>query len=68
MAVLVPAHNESGKILPTLADIRAQLAAGDRLLVVADNCDDDTAPVARSPAQKSSIARPYRVGKGYALD
>src|ERR1700730_7389902 len=46
IAVIVPAHNESVGILPTLADIKAQLRASDRLLVVADNCTDDTASVA----------------------
>ena len=48
IAVLVPAHNESQGLLETLDDIRAQLHAGDRILVVADNCTDDTASVARA--------------------
>ena len=46
LAVLVPAHNESAVIAATLEDIKARLRAGDRLLVVADNCTDDTAAVA----------------------
>src|SRR5262245_47349772 len=46
VAVLVPAHDESTGLLPTLADIKSQLLPGDRVLVVADNCDDDTAAVA----------------------
>src|SRR5437867_9352205 len=41
LAVLVPAHNESTGLMPTLADIRSQMLPGDRLLVVADNCADD---------------------------
>ena len=44
--VVVPAHNESLGLVPTLQDIKAQLGAGDRLIVVADNCTDDTAEVA----------------------
>ena len=48
LAVLIPAHNESSSLLPTLASVRAQLMPGDRLLVVADNCDDDTAHVAET--------------------
>ena len=48
LAVLVPAHNESTGLLPTLADIRGQLLPGDRLVVIADNCTDDTAAVARA--------------------
>src|SRR5262245_47091316 len=46
VAVLVPAHNESRGLQSTLADVQSQLRPGDRLLVVADNCDDDTAAVA----------------------
>ena len=47
IAVLVPAHNESVAITSTLGDIKAHVRAGDRVLVVADNCTDDTAAVAR---------------------
>src|SRR6266446_155991 len=46
IAVLIPAHNESTGLLPTLADIKAQLRPADRILVVADNCTDDTLAVA----------------------
>src|SRR5450759_4916089 len=46
VAVIIPAHNESAGLLPTIGDIKAQLRTGDRLLVVADNCVDDTATVA----------------------
>jgi cellulose synthase/poly-beta-1,6-N-acetylglucosamine synthase-like glycosyltransferase len=69
VAVLVPAHNESKGLLPTLADIRRQLYPGDRLLVVADNCTDDTAAVA-STAGAEVIERDdgTKLGKGYALD
>jgi glycosyltransferase involved in cell wall biosynthesis len=69
IAVLVPAHNESMGLPPTLADIRTQLFPGDRLLVVADNCGDDTAAVASSAgAEVVERQDPARVGKGYALD
>jgi cellulose synthase/poly-beta-1,6-N-acetylglucosamine synthase-like glycosyltransferase len=69
LAVLIPAHNESSGIRPTIADIRAQLLPHDRLLVVADNCSDDTAAVARA-AGAEVIERTdlKRRGKGYALD
>lgn len=69
VAVLVPAHNESKGLLPTLADIRRQLYPGDRLLVVADNCTDDTAAVA-STGGAEVIERDdgTKSGKGYALD
>ena len=69
VAVIVPAHNESTGILPTIKTIREQLAAGDRLIVVADNCSDDTAAVASSAgAETVERNEPAKVGKGYALD
>ena len=68
VAVLVPAHNESVGIIPTLADAQSQLRSGDRLLVVADNCSDDTAEVARAGgAAVLEREDPERRGKGYAL-
>ncbi len=69
VAVLVPAHNESAGLLPTLTDIKSQLLPGDRLLVVADNCTDDTANVAL--AGRAEVVERHdlaRHGKGYALD
>ncbi|MGH7291820.1 MAG: glycosyl transferase, partial [Myxococcota bacterium] len=38
MAVLMPAHNESAGIAAALATVLPQMQAGDRVLVVADNC------------------------------
>ncbi|MGV8919501.1 MAG: glycosyltransferase family 2 protein [Pseudomonas sp.] len=69
VAVLVPAHNESSLVIATLNSIIPQLLEGDRLLVVADNCSDDTAALGRSVGaevveRKSDEQR----GKGYALD
>jgi cellulose synthase/poly-beta-1,6-N-acetylglucosamine synthase-like glycosyltransferase len=69
IAVLVPAHNESEGMLGTLGDIKAQLHPGDRLLVVADNCTDDTAAVAKvAGAEVTERHDLARIGKGYALD
>src|SRR5262249_23597102 len=47
-AVLIPAHNEEAGIGRTLDSVRPQLRPGDRLLVVADNCNDRTAEAARA--------------------
>jgi cellulose synthase/poly-beta-1,6-N-acetylglucosamine synthase-like glycosyltransferase len=69
IAVLIPAHDESAGLLDTLRTVMPQLKSGDRCLVVADNCSDDTAAVARA-AGAEAIERvdPLRRGKGYALD
>ena len=40
IAVLIPAHNESLGIIATLDSIQSQLESTDRLIVVADNCND----------------------------
>jgi cellulose synthase/poly-beta-1,6-N-acetylglucosamine synthase-like glycosyltransferase len=69
VAVLVPAHNESAGSLPTITDIKRQLLANDRLLVVADNCTDDTAVIAvAGGAEVVERHDSARRGKGYALD
>lgn len=69
VAILVPAHNESPTIADTLRSIVPQMVDGDRLLVVADNCTDDTAETAAA-AGAEVIERndQERRGKGYALD
>ena len=69
IAVLVPAHNESNGITATLDIIHAYLRSGDRLLVVADNCIDNTAQVAAaSGAEVIERNDNAHRGKGYALD
>lgn len=69
LAVIIPAHNEECGLLSTLQYLIPQLEAGDRLVVVADNCTDQTALVARS-AGVDVIERTNleQRGKGYALD
>ena len=69
VAVLVPAHDEAAGIAASLATVAPQLLAGDRLLVVADNCSDDTASVAaQAGAEVVERRDAERRGKGYALD
>ncbi|MFT0520089.1 glycosyltransferase family 2 protein [Pseudomonas faucium] len=69
VAVLMPAHNEASGIVATVQGIHRQLLEGDRLLVVADNCDDQTAALARG-AGAEVVERQHGQlrGKGYALD
>ncbi len=68
LAVIVPAHNESKHLAPTLLCIRQQLGRQDRLVVVADNCTDDTAQVARTCGAEVLERFDHNLrGKGYAL-
>lgn len=69
IAVLIPAHNEQFVIRSTLASIGDQLADGDRVVVVADNCVDHTAEAARLLGAEVTIRNERGLrGKGYALD
>ena len=69
VAVLIPAHNEEAGLPATLRSLQPQLGPGDRVVVVADNCDDNTAAVARAQGCEVVERRDaQRRGKGYALD
>jgi cellulose synthase/poly-beta-1,6-N-acetylglucosamine synthase-like glycosyltransferase len=66
--ILVPAHNEGFGIKATILSAQAEIQLGDIILVVADNCSDDTAGVARaSGAHCVERNNKVHVGKGYAL-
>jgi cellulose synthase/poly-beta-1,6-N-acetylglucosamine synthase-like glycosyltransferase len=69
IAILVPSHNEASGIAETAKALLPELGPHDRLVVVADNCNDDTATHARQ-AGATVIERhdAERRGKGYALD
>jgi cellulose synthase/poly-beta-1,6-N-acetylglucosamine synthase-like glycosyltransferase len=79
VAVLVPAHNEASCIGATLETLLPQLTDQDRLVVIADNCSDETAAIAKRVHCFSQSAGSLgatvveridteRRGKGYALD
>jgi cellulose synthase/poly-beta-1,6-N-acetylglucosamine synthase-like glycosyltransferase len=69
IAVLIPAHNEALEIGTTLEILKLDLHPEDRLIVIADNCTDDTASIARSVGatvlERTDL---QRRGKGYTLD
>lgn len=69
VAVLIPAHNEAQGIGQTLEGLLPCLRSQDTLLVVADNCTDETAAVARAAGARvvERFSNDQR-GKGYALD
>jgi cellulose synthase/poly-beta-1,6-N-acetylglucosamine synthase-like glycosyltransferase len=69
IAILIPAHNESVGLRPTLEDLKQQLRPEDRIVVVADNCNDDTAAVATASGAEVVVRNDSsKIGKGYALD
>ena len=69
IAVLIPAHDEAEGIAATINSILPQLKPGDRLIVVADNCTDDTARIARMNGAEAIERHDLsHRGKGYALD
>lgn len=69
VAVLIPAHNEALGIGATLDTILPELTEQDRVVVIADNCSDETAAISRRYGV-TVIERQdtERRGKGYALD
>ncbi|MCF7999459.1 MAG: glycosyltransferase [Methylovulum sp.] len=69
LAVLIPAHNEASVIADTLAALLPQLSAGDRIVVIADNCTDNTAEIAVAKGVEVIMRMDdERHGKSYALD
>jgi cellulose synthase/poly-beta-1,6-N-acetylglucosamine synthase-like glycosyltransferase len=69
VAILIPAHNEELVIEATIQQILATTPKSYRLIVIADNCTDATAAVAKSVGV-TVIERQnsQRLGKGYAMD
>lgn len=70
LAVVVPAHDEAAHIARCVRSLRAcpALGAAVDVVVVADNCSDDTA--ARAVAAGATVLErtdPLRRGKGHAL-
>ncbi len=71
VAVVVPAHDEAADIEATVASLLASdyPAERRRVVVVADNCTDSTAALARAAgAEVIERVDPVRRGKGYALE
>jgi len=67
--ILVPAHNEEKVIGDTLESILPQLRNRDEVVVVADNCTDNTKALAEkfgvTVIERNDV---HKRGKGYALD
>jgi cellulose synthase/poly-beta-1,6-N-acetylglucosamine synthase-like glycosyltransferase len=68
-AIIVPAHDEEGSIVGTIRAIQSQLNPADRLIVVADNCSDETANLASESGAETIERKDVDLrGKGFALD
>lgn len=70
VTVIVPAHDEEPVIAATIQSLRAMEASDTevRVLVIADNCTDRTATIAREHgAVVWERTNPAERGKGYAL-
>jgi cellulose synthase/poly-beta-1,6-N-acetylglucosamine synthase-like glycosyltransferase len=70
LTVLIPAHNEAGQLPHTLRSLAAAdyPASHLRVLVVADNCTDSTAAMAKlHGADVITRTDPAHHGKGFAL-
>lgn len=69
VAVLMPAHDEEATISETIDALSEALGGDTSLLVVADNCTDRTAEIARYHGARVLERRePARRGKGYAIE
>lgn len=71
LAVVMPAHNEASGIAACVANLNAslQLAPECQLIVIADNCSDNTAALAEAAGARVLVrhSESHR-GKGFALD
>ena len=68
ITVVIPAHNEAQGIAETLKALKSGPARNCRIVVVAHNCTDETAEIARRMGADTVILNnPEERGKGYAL-
>ncbi len=66
--IVVPAHDEAAGIAATLESLDKARGEKQRILVVADNCTDDTAGIARaSGAESIERTDQEHRGKGHAI-
>ncbi len=71
MAVVIPAHNEAAGIAECIASIQrsAEFVEYCDIVVIADNCTDDTAEQARQAGARVLVRHNHEQrGKGFALD
>jgi len=69
--IVIPAHDERAGVAKTVESCRAQDYPSElfQVLVIADNCSDDTAEIAaRAGAEVVERSHPTKRSKGYALE
>jgi len=68
LTILIPAHDEAKGIAATVRAVLGAMPVGSEILVVADNCSDDTAVLARNAgARVLERHDDANRGKGFAL-
>jgi biofilm PGA synthesis N-glycosyltransferase PgaC len=68
VVVLIPAHNEAESIGQTLRSLSLQSRAPDEIIVVCDNCTDDTADVSLANGARVMATVGNKARKGGALN
>jgi cellulose synthase/poly-beta-1,6-N-acetylglucosamine synthase-like glycosyltransferase len=69
LTIVMPAHNEASIIAHTLRSLIPRLNKSDRLVVVADNCSDETARIAAAEGAEVIVRKDLtHLGKDYALE
>jgi cellulose synthase/poly-beta-1,6-N-acetylglucosamine synthase-like glycosyltransferase len=68
IVALIPAHNEEASIAQTIDALSAQSVPPDRVVVIADNCSDGTAGIARAAGAEVMTTRGNRHKKAGALN
>lgn len=66
--IIIPAYNEADNIGRTIKSVKSQLINHDQLLVVADNCSDNTFSISRKYGANVIERKDLEnIGKGFAI-
>ena len=68
IVALIPAHNEEESIERTIASLNAQTRPADRIIVIADNCTDETPALARASGAEVIVTQGNTHKKAGALN
>jgi cellulose synthase/poly-beta-1,6-N-acetylglucosamine synthase-like glycosyltransferase len=68
ITTVIPAHNEGNNIAATMTSLRTQTVPPDRIVVVCDNCIDDTERLARETGADVFVTRDNTDKKAGAIN